>query len=516
MKIRYIFSVIIISFLYASCYDDKGNYDYVDFTDVIIKDIEDSYNAVSFQDTLRITPDIELDHGQFEYLWMINEAYVGTQYIEIKWDTIGKEKTLVYPVSLPNGNYEITLKATDSETEYSVFYNTQLIVKTEFSLGFYVLKETEDGLTEVDLHTPDKVLENLITKSLGNAMNGKPKSMGLMFSYCHLDPENPDEYLWPRALSVCTENDIKIFNLNNWNTILTHEDMYYGERPANDKPLYLGPNGFSIAYFSTAGICYNYQSKTQGLASVGKYGLPVVVMENGVDIKCKPSEHVIYSDKTFGSFLYDELNRRFLGFTANYAISTFKDDGEFPANNLPEDYKLLYLGYNSFGSASAYAIFADGHQKKYLYHLDLSKRIVKDKQTLEGRLADAVLYANNETQANVVYGVVDNEVWMYSVESGEEQRLNLNELDGEITYVSNRYWTNDAIDSQNNFNYLAVGTHKYGKYRIYLFNTIGGKPTGGSVRILKGEGKVVKVHFNSPGMPEDNAKAQGGYPISSN
>ena len=158
MKIRYIFSVIIISFLYASCYDDKGNYDYVDFTDVIIKDIEDSYNAVSFQDTLRITPDIELDHGQFEYLWMINEAYVGTQYIEIKWDTIGKEKTLVYPVSLPNGNYEITLKATDSETEYSVFYNTQLIVKTEFSLGFYVLKETEDGLTEVDLHTPDKVL----------------------------------------------------------------------------------------------------------------------------------------------------------------------------------------------------------------------------------------------------------------------------------------------------------------------------------------------------------------------
>ena len=59
---------------------------------------------------------------------------------------------------------------------------------------------------------------------------------------------------------------------------------------------------FLLLTFSTAGICYNYQSKTQGLASVGKYGLPVVVMENGVDIKCKPSEHVIYSDKTFGSF----------------------------------------------------------------------------------------------------------------------------------------------------------------------------------------------------------------------
>ena len=56
---------------------------------------------------------------------------------------------------------------------------------------------------------PISVLENLITKSLGNAMNGKPKKYGLMFSYCHLDPENPDEYLWPRALSVCTENDIK-------------------------------------------------------------------------------------------------------------------------------------------------------------------------------------------------------------------------------------------------------------------------------------------------------------------
>ena len=49
MKIRYIFSVIIISFLYASCYDDKGNYDYVDFTDVIIKDIEDSIMRCRFK-----------------------------------------------------------------------------------------------------------------------------------------------------------------------------------------------------------------------------------------------------------------------------------------------------------------------------------------------------------------------------------------------------------------------------------------------------------------------------------
>ena len=95
---------------------------------------------------------------------------------------------------------------------------------------------------------------------------------------------------------------------------------------------------------------------------------------------------------------------------------------------------------------------------------------------------------------------MDNEVWMYSVESGEEQRLNLNELDGEITYVSNRYWTNDAIDSQNNFNYLAVGTHKDGKYKVYLYEILGGKPYGKPVRVLEGEGKVVKMHYVDPSM----------------
>ncbi len=84
-----------------------------------------------------------------------------------------------------------------------------------------------------------------------------------------------------------------------------------------------------------------------------------------MDIKCKPSEHVIYSDKTFGSFLYDELNRRFLGFTKHHAISTKKMMG-VSTTIYQEDYKLLYLGYNSLAVHLLMPLFADGHQKVFV------------------------------------------------------------------------------------------------------------------------------------------------------
>ncbi len=43
----------------------------------------------------------------------------------------------------------------------------------------------------------------------------------------------------------------------------------------NDKPLYLGPNGFSIAYFSTAGICYITNQNTRSLLVLANMVLPV-------------------------------------------------------------------------------------------------------------------------------------------------------------------------------------------------------------------------------------------------
>ena len=107
-----------------------------------------------------------------------------------------------------------------------------------FSLGYYILKETVDGKTEVDLHTPSLVFNNLLASSPGGTISGKPVSMGLIFQYCHIDNKTA-EYVIPPALALCTEDNVRIINLNDFTTIFTYDDMFYGDKPQRERPLYI-------------------------------------------------------------------------------------------------------------------------------------------------------------------------------------------------------------------------------------------------------------------------------------
>ena len=69
----------------------------------------------------------------------------------------------------------------------------------------------------------------------------------------------------------------------------------------------------------------------------------------------------------------------------------------------------------------------------------------------------------------------------------------------EITYIKNYYWTEDT-DEKDNFNYLVFATYQNGKYKIYMYDILGGKPNGSPVRILEGEGKVVSMRFIDKSM----------------
>lgn len=64
--------ILLISLLGAglmvSCFEDKGNYDYSDFTDPEISNVEDSYSKISFKDTLFINPEMTPADAEYDYL----------------------------------------------------------------------------------------------------------------------------------------------------------------------------------------------------------------------------------------------------------------------------------------------------------------------------------------------------------------------------------------------------------------------------------------------------------------
>lgn len=507
MKMR-LYSMLAFALSCFACFDDKGNYDYSEFAEVVIQKMDKKYEKILFKDTLVITPEVTPGDRSYEYLWTMNQRYGGesSEVESVRMDTIGRLAVLEFPVTKPAGTYEINLKVTDKETGYAVFSNSQLVIKSEFSLGFYVLKETDGGGTEVDLHTPDLIFSNLLATSPGGAISGKPVSMGLLFQYCHIDPATA-EYIIPPALTICTETDVRIVNLNNLHTIFTYDDMFFGDKPEGEKPLYIYPNFFTIVYLSTVGCNYNYQNGL-GLPSIGKFGLPVPIGE-----PYTPDVHLIVAQSSYRSYLYDVVNCRFFAFNVNGYIDFFDEEGEIP-NKLPDTHELLFFGYNNVAEEQGFAFFRDGDDR-YLYSLQFDdyNNPIKQKEKIDASLAlsRAVIMGNNENQASLLYYAVDGKVYMYEIQQKRESELDLAGFGGgEVTYISNRYWLSDD-DKDHNFDYLAIGTHTAGKYRIYLYRTVGGIPTGQPVKILEGEGKVLKMHFLSPYMGS-NDKAIRSYP----
>ena len=153
-------------------------------------------------------------------------------------------------------------------------------------------------------------------------------------------------------------------------------------------------------------------------------------------------------------------------------------------------------------------MFEDGNiaGKHYIYQLvlgiDPSNPIEKVTEVAtSSKLNGANLFAVNELTAKVMYFVNDNQLYMYDLIQNTEELLRPTDMTTgeEITYISNRYWSG-SDNADKNFDYLVFATHKDGKYKVYLYEILGGKPYGKPVRVLEGEGKVVKMHYVDPSM----------------
>lgn len=505
-----ILAIAFMAIIQASCYDDKGNYDYTDISQVEITNLEEVYRLVSYRDTLHIVPKITSTNPQdeFECLWVVNPAYTQAPSMgeEIQKDTICTEKELHYPVNLRLGLYDLVLKVTNTTTGHAKFHNMSLEVTTPFALGFYVLKE-DNGTTELDLHKPDgTIVENVLTMKYGSAIPGKPRSMGLLFSYCYIDPET-SKYTFTSALSVCAGKEAKILNLQDMSTIFTHDNMFWGNPNPDEIPLYICPGYFGINYLSNNGLSFSYQANS--IPGSGKFGYPVLI-EGNTKPNSVPNINCIFSQCLY---FFDDLNHRFLVCDFNGRMHAYAKAPEIP-------YNLIFFGRNKVGNINnGYALFEDDKTgKRYLYTLVLNTKY-SDNPILDifeipvsSALSSATLFGINEQNARIMYFVKDNQIYSFDLDSHTEKMLKPEGFVAgeEITYISNRFWENTK-DVENNFNYLVIGTYSNGGYKLYMYNTLGGLPVGTPVKVLEGHGKVTKVQFSSNKM-SDNTVDASKYP----
>ncbi len=151
--------------LLTSCYGDQGNYDYREINEVTIGGIdrENVYVAYAYQTTLEITPEITStmgDEANYEYTWRIIPRDADTNKgASLDEFIVSRERNLVYPVQLSDGDYTGFFEVKDPSTGVTWIEDFYLQVISQGSTGWLVACR-EEGRTRLDLIGKDSKGEN--------------------------------------------------------------------------------------------------------------------------------------------------------------------------------------------------------------------------------------------------------------------------------------------------------------------------------------------------------------------
>lgn len=178
----------MLSSLLASCYEDKGNYDYDEsISDISVK-LNQSYGVrkADTEMTYTINPEIKTDDGDKSYLkytWVMNTTSANSS----RNDTIGHDESLTLTMDPNDPNfvykYYIKLYVTDTRTNAKTMVPTTVEVGKPYTKAWMVLHEKDNhaelGAVEyigsVMMVTPDAYKQET-----GKDLTGQPVSLSYM------------------------------------------------------------------------------------------------------------------------------------------------------------------------------------------------------------------------------------------------------------------------------------------------------------------------------------------------
>lgn len=500
----------LVTLCLTSCFEDKGNYTYHDVDDIVIEGIADSYSNLSFAgEVLEIDPVIKTNYTDLQYEWYmwdptIEDNYTGwDENMDYEAELIGTEKKLSYQVNCPAKRYTVMLKVTSKANGYSVSASTNFDVTTEFSRGFYILKETADGNTELDLYyrEGEPVMSDLLTAKGYGPLKGKPLCLGALPSHGYISEEGNVENC--HSISITTqEGEIVFYNTETLNKVHDRSDVVYGGLPDDEIPYAAFSCGFSNYFLSNKGSVVSYVASmmpTSGAFSTrsSSTGSSTIMMCDGND---------------YASVYFWNSKDQCIDYTDCVQMGYI--NGEYDENGFStKGMECLMMGSIwSTNPKMGYSLMKDDMGKKYLYVSELNaftnpKTIDKKDLDASSKLANASLYTTSVKTANYLYFVYDNKLYGYNLtdftENNDPMTLQGISADEPITYLSYQ-WQDYRSDKENNFVHLVVGTQKGDTYRIYMYNIVAGEPRD-LVRTIEGQGKLkMCVYMNS-------AYYDGGY-----
>lgn len=519
--------LLLITCMLSGCFSDDSNEDIIPVNDFEISGVESHYTATSYVgEVLTINPVVETGYPEadVEYQWLLLDENTGT--VTEAGDTIqpvviGNEKNLNYEVNLAPSTYMLRFIARCKSNNYAVHTFTRLTTVTEFSSGFYIMKETADGMTDLDLFATSGVLaEDLLAKTKGAALSGKPYSMWVNYGQYYINPDN-DAIEAQNSVTVITDNkQFVTLRTTDLGTMFDRSNLQFEEMDASEQPYaFLLHAMYGMMYFSSNGLStanHQYSWSASG-KSAGKFGMPDAVYG---------SKYLTLSIPTYSSgTIWDEQSHSLL--TVNYNMmaspATYMDfTGEELTQNLM-GYECLSAGISRVSSSEVdnFVLEDTSTGTRYVYLLSntMSGQYLTNRITVpaSSHMAKATAFATCALTGRYIYCVDNNKVYGYNYSNDDFAEAELSTPGigaGEtITYICNPFISGSGSDV--NFNYLLVATQSGNAYKIYMYDTVGGAPVGDPIYVTQGTGKVKCVRNISPRASVSTMATFGNfvYPI---
>lgn len=486
--------------LLPSClYKDLGNYDYDMIPEVVIEGIvttkDGGYgNKTIFKDVLTIKPIIKFgkeDISSFECKWYKRGATL---------ELISEEAELNFPLN-QNGFCMFQFVAKHKTLGISKRVETSCIVQSETETGWYVLKETADGRTELDgWYDLDKddvftVTPNLITAKLGASMESKPIAINYYDQLSLIKENGKDSVESKSSIRISSENDMAIFDLIGFDCTHRFNDLLTTPFPVD------GKINAVFGYGNVSGMIYDEGTGIRSY-SITKAFQFFDKFRDEYKVSTKFTVPKIYSNSS-NALVYEEKTSLFKcvnGFAPKFENKQFLDviPPQLPATGM--NAKLLFIGQKESilnKPAIGYAIVEKYSDPDSLIILQLDLTSVNNSTTYDFLLKADTLYKKTnlrkyefctlDQSIDYLYYTVKNKFYSYNLNGKVETAHETDFVNGEeITYMKHLNLTYSKSYEKPG---LYIATYKNGRYKLYRFAIQAGIIQPNPHVVLEGEGK---------------------------
>lgn len=501
MRQLYILCVLMV-FLFGlpGCFEDDSTLGTKVVPDIQIAELRDttivSYSGKKLEISPVVTTDYPRESLSFAWYYYADKKDSEDGEGGYRKNRISETRDLSYEVNLPSGTYIFVFEVTSAENNYVRTQKMKVMVTTEFVGRFYVLKETAEGNSDLDLIKGTTVNPDVVTKVFGAPMSGAPVNLSYIFNQGYRDDATQKSY-GARAMYVFTEKDSRVFNTEDMAEIINNRTFCYEEFEEGEVPCG-AINALVLMMFTNKGFYFTQPFDPGiGAESAGRYGLST---------GAGGSRFMVAMGFGGTGFVYWSELKHHLYVTDFNGQTPTALKYDMPAGVDETGLSCVGSGQNYVGGVETNWFLTENTATgdRYLYLLDDAQNVTEIRR-LDASLhiAKADIVAAKGLKAAVIYSVDGNSLWYYDWIHNTEDKVILPGVGtGEtLAYVSNQFlqvanaWSGDT---SYDFDNLIVGTQEGDTYRLYFYDDVVGAMPQKAVKPAVGKGKVKSIRFAAP------------------